>query len=80
MCLQRLEADSGRVEVLNSKPEEARTAVQHLQIKIPTLSKQRHNSKTSCNTVNAGERHVGTEQRGCWKGVDGDTRESELVA
>jgi hypothetical protein len=23
MCLQRLEADSGQIEVLNSKPEEA---------------------------------------------------------
>jgi hypothetical protein len=33
MCQERLEVDSGQIKVLNLKPEEARTAVQHLQRK-----------------------------------------------
>ena len=40
VCLQRLEADSGQVDVLNSTPEGARTAVCDLhKEKFPTLSK-----------------------------------------
>ena len=40
VCLQRLEADSGQIDVLKSKPEEARTAVCDLhKEKFPTLSK-----------------------------------------
>ena len=39
-CLQRLEADSGQVDVLNLTPEGARTAVCDLhKEKSPTLSK-----------------------------------------
>ena len=40
MCLQRLEADSGQVDVLSSTPEGARTAVDDLHKEnFPTLSK-----------------------------------------
>ena len=40
VCFQRLEADSGQVDVLKSKPEGARTAVYDLhKQKFPTLSK-----------------------------------------
>ena len=40
MCLQRLEADSGQVDVLNSTTEGARTAVDDLHKEIfPTLWK-----------------------------------------
>ena len=40
VCLQRLEADSGQVDVLNSMPEGARTAVYDLhREKFPMLSK-----------------------------------------
>jgi hypothetical protein len=40
-CLQRLEADSGQVEIWNSTPEEAQMAViAPTKKNIPTLSKQ----------------------------------------
>ena len=65
VCLQRLEADSGQIDVLNSKPEEARTAVYDLHKEIfPMLLKQQGSSKSCCNTVNTGNRHIWDEQRG----------------
>ena len=40
VCIQRLEADSGQIDVLKSKPEEAQTAVCNLHKEsFPTLSK-----------------------------------------
>ena len=81
VCLQWPEVDSRQVEVLNSKLEEAHTAVWHLQRKkVPTLSKQQRSSKSCCNMVNAGERHVWDELRGWWIGVDDDTQGTELIA
>jgi len=47
--------------------------------KVPTLPKQHRSSESCCNTVNMDERHIWDEQRGWWKGVDGDTQETELI-
>ena len=48
--------------------------------KVPMLPKQQRSSKSCSNTVNTGERHIWDEQRGWWKGVDGDIQETEFIS